>query len=110
MSVAMTTFLDLQPIAQMTGTVRMPGSKSISNRALLLAALSEGDTQLNGLLEADDVSRMLEALGALGIVVSSGPAGEHIVHGRGGAFPIKHAQLDLGNAGTAFRPLTATLA
>ena len=63
--------LDLQPVARMTGTVRLPGSKSISNRILLLAALARGVTRIEGLLEADDVDRMLEALHTLGIPVST---------------------------------------
>src|SRR6202521_569680 len=103
--------LDLQPVARMTGIVRLPGSKSISNRILLLAALARGVTRIEGLLEADDVDRMLDALHALGIPV------EHvkeervaIVYGAAGAFPVKRASLSLGNAGTAFRPLTAALA
>jgi len=103
--------LDLQPVARMTGTVRLPGSKSISNRILLLAALARGVTRIEGLLEADDVDRMLEALHALGIPVERAKEeGATIVYGAAGAFPVKRASLSLGNAGTAFRPLTAALA
>lgn len=103
--------LDLQPIARMTGSVRLPGSKSISNRILLLAALARGETRIKGLLEADDVDRMVEALGALGIELKEVDGRRSIVvRGAAGAFPVKQASLFLGNAGTAFRPLTAALA
>jgi 3-phosphoshikimate 1-carboxyvinyltransferase len=104
-------FLDLPPIAHVAGVVRLPGSKSISNRILLLAALAQGDTEVTGLLDADDVDRMLDALRALGVRVDQ-QAGSRIfrVHGTGGRFPVGHAKLFLGNAGTAFRPLTAALA
>ena len=95
----------------MTGSVRLPGSKSISNRILLLAAMALGDTRIEGLLDADDVDRMVEALHALGISLQRvEEQGVTIVHGAAGAFPVKHAALFLGNAGTAFRPLTAALA
>jgi 3-phosphoshikimate 1-carboxyvinyltransferase len=98
--------LDLDPIARAWGTVRMPGSKSISNRVLLLAALSQGETKIRDLLDSDDTQVMLEALGRLGVRI--GP--DATVRGAGGAFPVKSTELQLGNAGTAFRPLTAVLA
>jgi 3-phosphoshikimate 1-carboxyvinyltransferase len=95
----------------MTGSVRLPGSKSISNRVLLLAALAQGDSCIEGLLDADDVDRMVEALHALGISLQRlEQQAVTLVHGAGGPFPVKHAALSLGNAGTAFRPLTAALA
>ena len=104
-------YLDLPPAAGMAGTVRLPGSKSISNRTLLLAALAGGDTVLEGLLDADDVDRMLEALRALGVTIEAqGASHTFIVRGVAGAFPVKRAKLFLGNAGTAYRPLTAALA
>jgi 3-phosphoshikimate 1-carboxyvinyltransferase len=104
-------YLDLPPVARMAGTVSLPGSKSISNRTLLLAALARGDTDVEGLLDADDVDRMLDALRALGVAIERhGTSRRFTVHGVGGAFPAKRAQLFLGNAGTAFRPLTAALA
>ena len=102
--------LDLAPAARAAGTVRLPGSKSISNRALLLAALSQGGTRLSGVLESDDTARMLDALRALGVSWARIDAGEYTVQGAGGAFPVRTAELFLGNAGTAFRPLTAALA
>ena len=85
--------LDLGPIRRVSGTVRLPGSKSISNRVLLLAALAQGATDVRGLLDADDTRVMREALGKLGTPIRA-----------------KQAELFLGNAGTAFRPLTAVLA
>jgi 3-phosphoshikimate 1-carboxyvinyltransferase len=103
--------LDLPPLAHARGTVALPGSKSISNRTLLLAALASGSTTLHGLLDADDVDRMLDALATLGIRVERrASAGDVVVHGKGGAIPVRTADLFLGNAGTAFRPLTAVLA
>jgi 3-phosphoshikimate 1-carboxyvinyltransferase len=104
-----TAALEVAPVARVEGSVALPGSKSISNRTLLLAALADGDTELVGLLDADDVDRMLDALQALG--VSFERVGERcIVRGTGGAFAQRDADLFLGNAGTAVRPLTAALA
>jgi len=104
-------FLDLAPVARVEGTIVLPGSKSISNRTLLLAALASGDTRLTGLLDADDVDRMRDALGALGVQIdSTDDAHAVVVHGTAGRIPARTARLFLGNAGTAFRPLTAALA
>jgi 3-phosphoshikimate 1-carboxyvinyltransferase len=105
------TFLDLAPMSRAEGVVALPGSKSISNRTLLLAALAAGDTTLEGLLDADDVDRMQDALKVLGIGVERiGATRNFIVHGQGGVIPVEAARLALGNAGTALRPLTAVLA
>ncbi len=105
--------LDLAPLSRAEGRLRLPGSKSISNRSLLLAALAEGATQLRGLLDADDTRVMLAALATLGVGVEKLP-GEDALRvtgiGAAGGFPVKRADLFLGNAGTAFRPLTAALA
>ena len=102
-------YLELAPIRRAAGTVKMPGSKSISNRILLLAALAEGETRILELLDSDDTRHMLTALHQLGIACEpDGPALR--VQGAGGAFKVKSAELFLGNAGTAFRPLTAALA
>src|SRR6185369_10028249 len=102
---------DLAPMSRAEGVVALPGSKSISNRSLLLAALSSGETRLRGLLDADDVDRMRNALVALGIEVDGVPGTRDIVvHGQGGDIPVKTARLQLGNAGTALRPLAAVLA
>lgn len=104
-------YVDLPPLAGAAGEVRLPGSKSISNRTLLLAALSQGSTRVHDLLRSDDVERMLAALATLGVRVDAGAGPEEVtVHGCDGAFPVKAADLFLGNAGTAFRPLTAALA
>ncbi|MCL4679663.1 MAG: bifunctional 3-phosphoshikimate 1-carboxyvinyltransferase/cytidylate kinase [Rhodocyclaceae bacterium] len=103
-------FLDLPPALHAEGTVRLPGSKSISNRFLLLAALAEDETAIRDLLASDDVERMLDALKALGVDWRRGEGNDFVVCGAGGVFPAKQAELFLGNAGTAFRPLTAALA
>ncbi|AYH45160.1 bifunctional 3-phosphoshikimate 1-carboxyvinyltransferase/cytidylate kinase [Azoarcus sp. DN11] len=104
-------FIDLPPLLGACGRVRLPGSKSISNRTLLLAALAEGETDIRDLLASDDVERMLEALRALGVEwTREDDSDNYRVRGVGGAFPVKVADLFLGNAGTAFRPLTAALA
>ena len=103
-------FLDLPPLLSAQGTVRLPGSKSISNRVLLLAALSEGETEVRDLLHSDDTERMLDGLRALGVPVEALGDNAYRVQGCGGNFPVKKAKLFLGNAGTAFRPLTAALA
>ena len=103
--------ITLGPLHAATGTVALPGSKSITNRTLLLAALAQGRTTLTGVLAADDTARMVEALRALGVdVAHDEPARVATVDGTEGAFPVAHAELFLGNAGTAFRPLTAALA
>ena len=102
--------LELAPIRRVRGTIRLPGSKSISNRILLLAALATGETIIHDLLESDDTQVMLDALRLLGVEWSSVDRRKLRVRGTGGAFPLKRAQLSLGNAGTVFRPLTAVLA
>jgi len=96
--------LELKPARRAAGTVRLPGSKSISNRVLLLAALAKGETEIGGLLDADDTRVMREALSRLGVSFNG-----NTLKGVGGPFPVKEADLFLGNAGTAFRPLTAAL-
>jgi 3-phosphoshikimate 1-carboxyvinyltransferase len=104
----MAEVLDLKPSRRARGTVRLPGSKSISNRVLLLASLARGETQVSGLLDADDTRVMREALARLGVTLTERPDGI-TVRGVGGPFPEKKADLFLGNAGTALRPLTAAL-
>ena len=101
--------LDLPPLRGASGTVRLPGSKSISNRVLLLAGLAQGQTAVHDLLDSDDTRVMQGALAALGCGLRrDGP----ILHvsGLGGRLAVREAQLFLGNAGTAMRPLTAALA
>ena len=102
-------FLDLAPVSGVSGAVRLPGSKSISNRVLLLAALSKGKTQVRGLLDAEDTRVMLDALQKLDIRIDTRDFASLVVAGAGG-IPNKAVDLFLGNAGTAFRPLTAALA
>jgi len=104
-------FLDLPPSTAARGTVRLPGSKSISNRVLLLAALAKGTTIVRALLDSDDTRVMLDALRALGVGVARvSDSDDYEITGGGGAFPVKQAELFLGNAGTAFRSLTAACA
>lgn len=105
-----TAFLDLPPLASAGGTVRLPGSKSISNRVLLLAALSEGTTEVHDLLASDDTRVMLDALHQLGCTVQETGDGTARITGLGGATPRTPTRLFMGNAGTAMRPLTAALA
>ncbi len=99
----------LNPASLVSGTIQLPGSKSISNRTLLLAALASGTTEIKGLLASDDTERMLDALASLGVTVIR-ENNSFLVKGTSGKFPNKQADLFLGNAGTAFRPLTAALA
>ena len=102
--------LTLVPKSHFSGTIHLPGSKSLSNRALLLAALAQGTTTLTNLLRSDDTTHMLNALRTLGVGVELSATGtECVVHGVGGTFPVQKAQLFLGNAGTAMRPLCAAL-
>jgi len=102
-------FLDLPPLQSAAGTVTLPGSKSISNRVLLLAALSEGRTTVHDLLDSDDTRVMLAALRELGCGVEPQADGTLAITGLGGALPRQSANLFLGNAGTAMRPLCAAL-
>jgi 3-phosphoshikimate 1-carboxyvinyltransferase len=103
--------LDLQPAPNAKGVVRLPGSKSISNRTLLLAALAEGTTEIHDLLASDDTHVMLMALQKLGVKwEQAGETQQYTVHGTGGSLPVHQADLFMGNAGTAIRPLTAALA
>ncbi|WP_228895412.1 3-phosphoshikimate 1-carboxyvinyltransferase [Pseudoduganella aquatica] len=109
--------IDLATVAHVEGVVRLPGSKSISNRILLLAALAEGETRIGGLLASDDTHVMLNALRELGVRWEAQPTMDgypmHTVAGGGGVGGVHFApsaDLFMGNAGTAIRPLTAALA
>ncbi|RYE89474.1 MAG: 3-phosphoshikimate 1-carboxyvinyltransferase, partial [Oxalobacteraceae bacterium] len=102
--------IDLEPVLHAQGVVRLPGSKSISNRTLLLAALAEGTTTIHDMLASDDTMVMLGALRSLGIRWDEVDERTVIVHGNGGVLPESAADLFMGNAGTAIRPLTAALA
>lgn len=103
------TSLLLQPLRSARGDVRLPGSKSISNRVLLLAALAQGKTRVQGLLDSDDTRVMLESLHKLGVALTEVDIDSIDIDG-GCPFPAQEAELFLGNAGTAFRPLTGALA
>ena len=104
-----TFFLDLPPLQTAAGSIDLPGSKSISNRVLLLAALSSGTTTVHDLLASDDTRVMLDALRQLGCEVQE-DASQARITGLGGRPPASCAPIFLGNAGTAMRPLTAALA
>lgn len=103
--------ITLEPISYISGEVRLPGSKSLSNRALLLAALCKEETVLKNLLDSEDTGRMLTALTQLGISIQHKENGDCVVRGHGGLFASPNDRnFNLGNAGTAIRPLTAMLA
>ena len=104
--------LTLNPIGKINGEVFLPGSKSLSNRALLIAALANGVTKITNLLVSDDINHMLNALTKLGIEYTLSDCGtECTVIGNNGFFNTKEPlELFLGNAGTAMRPLCAALA
>jgi 3-phosphoshikimate 1-carboxyvinyltransferase len=102
--------LKIPPLRHTEGVIRLPGSKSISNRMLLLAAFSTGETEIRDLLDSDDTQVMLAALKKVGVGVTALGQNACRVVGCGGDFPVKDADLFMGNAGTAIRPLTAALA
>jgi len=104
-----TAFLDIPHLLSAAGDVTLPGSKSISNRVLLLCALCEGETTVHDLLDSDDTRVMLDALRSLGCGLRRNGTVLNIT-GLGGRLPTEHLDLFLGNAGTAMRPLTAALA
>jgi 3-phosphoshikimate 1-carboxyvinyltransferase len=104
-----TAFLDLPPLLSAGGTITLPGSKSISNRVLLLAALTEGRTTLHDVLDSDDTRVMLAALRTLGCDITQS-GNTVVIDGLGGQPRQRQAKLFMGNAGTAIRPLTAALA
>ena len=96
-------YIDLAPVALAQGTLQLPGSKSISNRILLLAALAEGTTEIVDLLASDDTSVMLAALRTLGVQWREQGKDSYLVEGIDGVFPQQQADLFMGNAGTAIR-------
>jgi len=101
--------MDLPPVARLAGEMTLPGSKSITNRVLLLAALSRGDTVLEGVLDSDDARVMLDALRALGVGLEHLGGTRWRVLGTG-AFPVKRANIFVGNSGLSIRTLAAALA
>lgn len=102
-------YMDLKVASRADGVVDLPGSKSISNRILLMSALARADTAINHVLESDDTRVMIDALKSLGIWVSKGATGYQVT-GCGGRFRKSPSEIFMGNAGTAIRPLTAALA
>ncbi|MDY7579902.1 3-phosphoshikimate 1-carboxyvinyltransferase [Herbaspirillum sp. RTI4] len=110
-SISYPRYIDLHPVAHVQGRVKLPGSKSISNRTLLLAALAEGVSDIKDLLASDDTLVMLMALQQLGVKWEQREGSrDYLVHGVDGVLPVHQADLFMGNAGTAIRPLTAALA
>lgn len=102
--------LTLSPITEINGTINLPGSKSVSNRALLLAALAKGETTLTNLLVSDDTAHMLNSLKAMEVKTALSPDGtECAIHGKGGGFSVDTVELFLGNSGTSMRSLCAAL-
>lgn len=104
-----TRFLDIPPLQSAAGTVRLPGSKSISNRVLLLAGLGRGTTTIHDLLDSEDTQVMLAALVSLGCSVDRDGLAVRLT-GIAGRLPVRQADLFLGNSGTAMRSLVAALA
>jgi len=98
----------LKPVTRVNGSISLPGSKSITNRILLMAALCNGQTIVNNYLKSDDTNHMVSALKTLGVIFRS-TENSLVIEGVNHKFPVTEAKLFLGNAGTAFRPLTAVL-
>lgn len=108
---SLTKFLQIPALRHIEGKIRLPGSKSITNRALILSALARGTTKLHHLLWSDDTRYMSESLKALGVSIDlSADRSEASVFGRGGSFASKQAELFVGNSGTSIRFLTAAAA
>ena len=103
-------FIDLRSYDRVAGQVVLPGSKSISNRVLLLAALAKGNTVIHGLLESEDTHNMVDSLMNLGVNFDWQTNGSLQVSGCSGSIRQKSCSLFVGNAGTVIRPLTAVLA
>ena len=100
----------LKAVQSVFGQVTLPGSKSITNRILLLSAIAKGETTIKHPLQSDDTHHMIEALKILQVDLTQKENGDIHVQGVRGQFKNKSAEIFLGNAGTAFRPLTAALA
>ena len=103
--------MEIRPCSSpLNAVVVPPGSKSITNRALLLAALGDGPTTLNGVLDAEDTQIMLNALRTLGLGIRRDTQLHRVeVIGRGGVYPVKDAEIYVGNSGTSARFLAAAL-
>lgn len=100
----------LKAVQSVFGQVTLPGSKSITNRILLLSAIAKGETTIKHPLQSDDTHHMIEALKILQVDLTQKENGDILIQGAQGQFKNKSAEIFLGNAGTAFRPLTAALA
>ena len=100
----------LKAVQSVFGQVTLPGSKSITNRILLLSAIAKGETTIKHPLQSDDTHHMIEALKILQVDLTQKENGDILIQGARGQFKNKSAEIFLGNAGTAFRPLTAALA
>jgi 3-phosphoshikimate 1-carboxyvinyltransferase len=105
----MTNQKKLKAVQSVSGQVTLPGSKSITNRILLLSAIADGSTTIIGPLVSDDTLHMIDALKKLQVDLTQKDNGDILIHGTRGNFKNKSAEIFLGNAGTAFRPLTAAL-
>ncbi len=105
----MTNQKKLKAVQSVSGQVTLPGSKSITNRILLLSAIADGATTIIGSLVSDDTLHMIDALKKLQVDLTQKDNGDILIHGTRGNFKNKSAEIFLGNAGTAFRPLTAAL-
>ena len=105
----MTNQKKLKAIQSVSGQVTLPGSKSITNRILLLSAIADGETVIKHPLQSDDTNHMIEALKILQVDLTQNKNGDIHIKGSQGQFKNKSAEIFLGNAGTAFRPLTAAL-
>lgn len=105
----MTNQKKLKAIQSVSGQVTLPGSKSITNRILLLSAIADGETMIKHPLQSDDTHHMIEALKILQVDLTQNKNGDIHIKGSQGQFKNKSAEIFLGNAGTAFRPLTAAL-
>ena len=102
--------LTLKPIRHVAGQIQLPGSKSLSNRLLLLSALARGATEVHNLLDSDDTRHMEKALRTLGVSLELSPDGTSCrVDGLGGPFPSQETELFLGNSGTSTRAFCAAL-
>jgi len=105
-----TDAIEIRPTGPIKGSIRPPGSKSITNRALVCAALADGESLLTGALQSEDTRVMIEALGKLGLGVAHDPQRATIrLSGCGGQIPSRHAKIFAGNSGTTVRFLTAML-
>jgi 3-phosphoshikimate 1-carboxyvinyltransferase len=109
---AMVDSIEITPVSgPVSGRIRPPGSKSITNRALICAALADGASTLSGALASEDTAVMIDSLRRLGVSIQQESAGRVLrVHGSDGEIPAKQAELYIANSGTSVRFLTALLA